>query len=184
MTASLIGALCRRRLLLMAVGRLSPRRRRRPRRPRAARAAKKEGTIVCYTSIELQTAEKIAKAFEAAYPGIKVQVERNGSERIFQRLAQERGSNIHAADVVECSDMTALVNWKRQGWLAPFVPADVAKYPAEQRDPDGLLRDRAADPVADRLQHPAGQARGRAEELRRSARPEMEGQDRQGASRL
>src|ERR1700704_5708105 len=96
-------------------------------------AAKKEGTVVFYTSIELQTAEKLAKAFEAAYPEIKVQVERNGAERIFQRLAQERGSNINAADAVEASDMGALILWKRQGWLAPFVPADVAEMAARQR---------------------------------------------------
>jgi iron(III) transport system substrate-binding protein len=101
-------------------------------------AAKKEGTVVFYTSIELLTAEKVGEAFEKAYPGIKVQVERNGAERIFQRLMQERGANIHAADVVEASDMTALLAWKEQGWLAPFLPADVAKsWPADQKDPDG-----------------------------------------------
>jgi iron(III) transport system substrate-binding protein len=107
--------------------------------PELVEAAKKEGTAVFYTSIELQTAEKLGKAFEAAYPGIKVQVERNGCERIVQRLAQERGSGIHAADVIECSDMTALLDWKRQGWLAPFVPADVEKWPTDQRDPDGFF---------------------------------------------
>src|SRR3954447_6459169 len=100
--------------------------------------AKNEGKIVWYTSIELQTAEKIAKAFETAHPGIDVQVERNGCERIVQRIAQERSSNIHAADVVECSDMTALFTWKKEGWLASYVPADVAKYPADYRDPDGF----------------------------------------------
>jgi iron(III) transport system substrate-binding protein len=107
--------------------------------PELLAQAKAEGAVVWYTSIELQTAEMIAKAFEAAQPGIKVQVERNGAERIVQRLAQERGSNIHAADVVECSDMTALLDWKKQGWLAAFVPADVAKYPADQRDSDGFF---------------------------------------------
>ena len=100
--------------------------------------AKTEGKIVWYTSIELQTAEKIAKAFETAHPGIDVQVERNGCERIVQRIAQERSSNIRAADVVECSDMTALFTWKKEGWLASYVPADVAKYPADHRDPDGF----------------------------------------------
>ena len=35
-----------------------------------------------------------------------------------------------------------------------------------------------------RLQHQSGEGRGRAEEFRRSARSQMEGQDRQGASRL
>src|SRR3954470_3595628 len=107
--------------------------------PTLVEAAKKEGTIVFYTSIELQSAEKVAKAFEAAYPGLKVQVERNGCERIVQRLGQERSSGIKAADVIECSDMTALLDWKRQGWLAPFVPADVEKWPAEQRDADGFF---------------------------------------------
>ena len=107
--------------------------------PELTAKAKQEGTVVWYTSIELQTAEQIAKAFEAANPGIKVQVERNGAERIVQRLAQERDSNIHAADVLECSDMTALFDWKKQGWLAAFVPEDVAKYPADQRDPDGFF---------------------------------------------
>lgn len=101
--------------------------------------AKAEGKIVWYTSIELQTAEKLAEAFEKAQPGVKVQVERNGCERIVQRIQQERGSNIHAADVAECSDMTALLDWKKQGWLAAFMPADVAKYPADQKDPDGFF---------------------------------------------
>ena len=108
--------------------------------PQLVDAAKKEGKVIFYTSIELQTAEKIGRAFEAAYPDISVQVERNGCERLFQRLAEERGSNIHVADAIECSDTTALLYWKRQGWLAPFVPADVAeKWPADQRDPDGYF---------------------------------------------
>lgn len=101
-------------------------------------AATKEGKVAFYTSIELQTAQKIGRAFEATYPGISVQVERNGCERLLQRLAQERGMGIRAADVVDCSDMTALLHWKQQGWLTPFVPADVAsKWPADERDPDG-----------------------------------------------
>ena len=111
-----------------------------PLTPHLVDAAKQEGKVAFYTSIELQTAEKIGKAFEAAYPGISVQVERNGCERLFQRLAEERASNIRVADAIECSDITALINWKRQGWLAPFVPVDVAeKWPADQRDPDGYF---------------------------------------------
>jgi iron(III) transport system substrate-binding protein len=103
-------------------------------------AAKREGKVIFYTSMELQTAEKVGRAFEAAYPGITVQVERNGCERLFQRVAQERSSNIRAADAIECSDMTALLHWKERSWLAPFVPVDVAeKWPSEARDPDGCF---------------------------------------------
>ncbi len=42
-------------------------------------AAKKEGKIVWYTSLVLPSAEKVAKLFEAAYPGIRVDVNRTGS---------------------------------------------------------------------------------------------------------
>src|SRR6202163_4619451 len=106
--------------------------------PALVEAAKKEGKVVYYTSIDLPLAEKIAKAFEAAYPGIAVRVERTGAERVFQRIGQEYASNIHAVDVVNSSDASHFIVWKRDRLLAPFVPEDVAKhYAAEQKDPDG-----------------------------------------------
>src|SRR5215831_11595739 len=100
-------------------------------------AAKKEGQVVYYTSTDLPVAEKLAKAFEAKYPGISVRVERSGAERVFQRIGQEYSSNIHAVDVVNSSDAAHFIVWKRDGILAPYVPEDVAKYPAEHRDADG-----------------------------------------------
>src|SRR5215471_4034944 len=103
-------------------------------------AAKKEGQVVYYTSTDLPVAEKLAKAFEAKYPGIAVRVERTGAERVFQRIGQEYSSNIHAVDVVNSSDAAHFIVWKRDGILAPYVPEDVAKfYPPEHRDPDGLF---------------------------------------------
>jgi len=106
--------------------------------PELVEAARKERKIVWYTSVELELAERVAKAFEAKYPGIPVQVERSGAERNFQRLSQEYASNIHGADFVNSSDAAHFIVWKRQGWLAPFVPEDVAQYyPPEHKDPDG-----------------------------------------------
>src|SRR5918912_200630 len=108
--------------------------------PQLIEAAKKEGKVVYYTSIDLPVAEKIAKAFEAKYPGIAVRVERSGAERVFQRIGQEYASKIHAVDVVNSSDAAHFVVWKRDGILAPYVPEDVAlHYPAQQKDPDGLF---------------------------------------------
>jgi iron(III) transport system substrate-binding protein len=106
--------------------------------PQLIEAAKKEGKVIYYTSIDLPVAEKIAKAFEAKYPGIAVRVERTGAERVFQRIGQEYSSNIHAVDVVNSSDAAHFIVWKRDGILAPYVPEEVAKfYPAEHKDPDG-----------------------------------------------
>jgi iron(III) transport system substrate-binding protein len=105
--------------------------------PALIEAAKKEGQVSYYTSTDLPVAEKLAKAFEAKYPGIAVRVERTGAERVFQRIGQEYSSNIHAVDVVNSSDAAHFIVWKRDGILAPYVPEDVANYPAEHKDADG-----------------------------------------------
>jgi iron(III) transport system substrate-binding protein len=106
--------------------------------PALIEAAKKEGKVVWYTSVDLPLAEKIGKAFEAKFPGVAVRVERSGAERVFQRIGQEYGSNIHACDVVNSSDAAHSIVWKKNGMLEAFVPEDVAKfYPAEHKDPDG-----------------------------------------------
>src|SRR6516165_7110685 len=107
--------------------------------PRLIEAAKKEGKVVFYTSIDLPVAERIAKAFEATYSGIAARVERSGAERIFQRIGQEFASGIHAVDVVNSSDGAHFIAWKRDDWLAPYLPEEVARhYPAQYYDPDGL----------------------------------------------
>jgi iron(III) transport system substrate-binding protein len=108
--------------------------------PQLIEAAKKEGKVVWYTSVDLPLAEKVAKAFEATYPGIAVRVERTGAERVFQRIGQEYASGIHAVDVVNSSDAAHFIVWKRDNLLEPYVPEDVAKfYPAEHKDPDGMF---------------------------------------------
>ena len=106
--------------------------------PALVEAAKKEGKVVWYTSVDLPLAEKIGKSFEAKYPGIAVRVERSGAERVFQRIGQEYGSNIHAVDVANSSDAAHFIVWKNKGMLEPYVPEDVAKfYPVEHKDADG-----------------------------------------------
>src|SRR3979411_2567075 len=91
-------------------------------------AAKKGGKVAYSTSIALPPAEKIAKAFEAAYPGIAVRGERTGAERVFQRIGQEYGSNIHAVDVVNSSHASHLIVWKRDGLLARVRVQRLARH--------------------------------------------------------
>jgi iron(III) transport system substrate-binding protein len=106
--------------------------------PALIEAARREGKVSFYTALELPVAERFGKVFEAKYPGIAVRVERSGAERIYQRIAQEQGSRINAVDVANSTDPAHYLDWKRNGWLAPYVPEDVARhFPAEQRDPDG-----------------------------------------------
>src|SRR4051812_2644704 len=107
--------------------------------PALIEAAKKEGKLSFYSALELNTAERLAKTFEAKYPGISVRVERSGAERIFQRIAQEQGSGINAVDVANSTDPAHYLEWKKNNWLAPYLPAEVIRnFPADQIDPDGM----------------------------------------------
>ena len=78
--------------------------------------------------MDLPVGEKLGKAFEAKYPGIAVQIERSGSERLFQRVDQEFASSIRAVDVINSSDASHFITWKKNGWLAPFVSEDIAQH--------------------------------------------------------
>jgi iron(III) transport system substrate-binding protein len=107
--------------------------------PALIAAAKKEGKLAFYTAMDLQLAERFGRTFEAKFPGVSVRVERSGAERVFQRIDQEYQSNIHAVDVVNTADQAHCIIWKRKGWLAAYLPEDVAKhYDKQYYDPAGL----------------------------------------------
>ena len=106
--------------------------------PALIEAAKKEGKCTFYTAMDLQFAEKLGKDFEAKYPGIAVRVERSGAERVFTRIGQEYSSNVHAVDVVNTADQSHCIVWKRNGWLAQYLPEEVAQhYDKSYYDPEG-----------------------------------------------
>src|SRR5688500_14901636 len=100
-------------------------------------AAKKEGKVVWYTSLALPSAEKVAKLFEAAYPGIKVEVHRTGSQRILQRVMQELQANIKNVDVIHTSDAGHYVLLKDKKLLLKYTPAGADRFPAGFKDKDG-----------------------------------------------
>jgi len=101
-------------------------------------AARKEGKLSFYSALELSVAERFGKMFEAKYPGITVRVERSGAERLFQRIGQEQTSRINAVDVANSTDPAHYLEWKRNDWLAPYMPEDVARhFPPDEVDPDG-----------------------------------------------
>jgi iron(III) transport system substrate-binding protein len=107
--------------------------------PALIEAAKKEGKCAFYTAMDLAFAERLGKTFEQKFPGITVRVERSGAERVFTRIGQEYSSNVHAVDVVNTADQSHCIVWTRNGWLAPYLPEEVAQhYDKAYYDPDGL----------------------------------------------
>ncbi len=107
--------------------------------PALIEAARKEAKASFYTALELNTSERLARAFEAKYPGIAIRVERSGAERVFQRIAQEQSSRIYAVDVVCSTDPSHFIDWTDKNWVEPYVTEDMAKhFPRDQVDPKGM----------------------------------------------
>jgi iron(III) transport system substrate-binding protein len=79
----------------------------------------------------------VAKLFETAYPGIKVEVHRTGSQRILQRVMQELSANIKNVDVIHTSDAGHFVLLKEKKLLMAHTPAGIDKFPPSFRDKDG-----------------------------------------------
>ena len=107
--------------------------------PAMVAAAEKEGKVVWYTAVDVKVAEAVAKVFRADYPNIRLEVERSGSERVFQRVNQEYQSNIKNVDVVNSSDASHFIFWKQQKWLASTSPPDVQRFPGAVQGPGRLL---------------------------------------------
>jgi iron(III) transport system substrate-binding protein len=105
--------------------------------PQMVAAAEKEGKVVWYSSVDVKVAEEIKKLFQQEYPKIDMEVERSGSERVFQRINQEYQANIHNVDVVNSSDASHFLFWKQQNWLAKHMPPDLKKFPKDGYDPEG-----------------------------------------------
>src|SRR5437870_5838711 len=100
-------------------------------------AARKEGKVVWYTSLALSSSEKVAKLFEAAYPGISVEVHRTGSQRILQRVMQELQANLKLVAVIHTSDAGHFVLLKEKKLLMKYTPPAVDAFPPGFKDRDG-----------------------------------------------
>lgn len=105
--------------------------------PAMVAAAQREGKVVFYTSVDVKIAEQVAEAFRAEYPKIKMEVERAGAERVFQRIDQESKANICNADVVNSSDASHFVYWKQKNMLAKHRPPDIQRFNVLYKDLDG-----------------------------------------------
>ena len=139
-------------------------------------AAVREGVVNWYTSTPFPLVQQLADKFTAD-TGIKVQLLRSGGEAVLRRFLQENQAGQAGADVITMSDAGAAVGLTRRGLFVPFRPDGFDKVVDGAKDPQGAL-DRAAR-ASDRHAgaHRQGRREGPAEDLVRSDRPEVQGQD-------
>lgn len=100
-------------------------------------AARKEGTVVWYSGMIInQIVRPLVDAFEAKYPGIKVQYSRASGNDNALKIMNEARARRPLADMFDGSTaFNALVD---TGLIAEFRPAESARYPADRKDPKGL----------------------------------------------
>jgi iron(III) transport system substrate-binding protein len=109
--------------------------------------AKAEGKVAFYTSLDTQIVDAIIAAFKAKY-GIEVQYFRGGSNDVTSKVLAEADARRPQADMVDASDLAALLLMKERGLLKPFKSAAIGAVAKELRDPDGTwITDRLTQAV-------------------------------------
>jgi iron(III) transport system substrate-binding protein len=105
--------------------------------------ARGEGTVILYTSLDTKILDSIIASFTETY-GIKVEYYRGGSADVTSKVLAEADAGRLQADIVDASDVAALMLMKERGILKPYRSPVTETVPAELRDPDDFW-------VADRL---------------------------------
>jgi iron(III) transport system substrate-binding protein len=105
--------------------------------------ARAEGTVILYTSLDTKIVDSIIASFTENY-GIKVEYFRGGSADVTSKVLAEADAGRLQADIVDASDVAALMLMKERGILKPYRSPATESVPGGLRDPDDFW-------VADRL---------------------------------
>ncbi len=109
--------------------------------------AKAEGKVVLYTSLDTKIVDDINAAFKAKY-GIAVEYFRSGSSEVTGKVLAEADAGRPQADMVDASDLAALLLMKERKLLKPFASAAIAGVDKSMRDPDATwITDRLTQAV-------------------------------------
>jgi len=109
--------------------------------------AKAEGKVVFYTSLDTQIVDAINAGFKQKY-GIDVQYFRGGSSDVTSKVLAEADAGRPQVDMVDASDLAALLLMKERSLLRPFKSMAMDAVAKELRDPDGTwMTDRLTQAV-------------------------------------
>jgi len=95
--------------------------------------AKKEGRMMWYTSLTGGPNQEVPKAFEAKYPGIRVDVYRGDSDAIIQRVLQEAQAKRYLVDTIETT-FPILKVMQEYKLLTPYFSQHLGSYPDEVKE--------------------------------------------------
>jgi iron(III) transport system substrate-binding protein len=95
-------------------------------------AAKKEGKLVWYTSMAIDTSKPLLDAFVKEYPFIKTELVRAGEEQLMNRIVGETRAGQWLFDAVSTAAMSVLAD---RHLLAPYATPEHEAFLSEFKDP-------------------------------------------------
>jgi iron(III) transport system substrate-binding protein len=96
--------------------------------------AKKEGKLVWYTSMAIDTSKPLLDAFQKEYPFIKSELVRAGEEQLMNRVLSEIRAGRWAFDAISTSAISVLPEKKI---VQPYLTPNRDGYLNEFKDPNG-----------------------------------------------
>lgn len=106
-----------------------------PHEAKLIEAAKKEGSLVWYTAMAIDTAKPLADGFEKKYPFVKVKYIRVGTAQMINRVTTETLSGKWDFDAVTVLGMDTLV---KSNIFTPYLSSERDAFPDEFKDSKGL----------------------------------------------
>ena len=103
----------------------------------ALTGAAQNKTLTLYTSVPTEIITKVAKAFEAENPDIKVDVFRSGTGTITAKIAAEEEAGDVKADVVWVADFAYYETLKERDLLMKYRSPAAGSIPDSLKDPEG-----------------------------------------------
>jgi iron(III) transport system substrate-binding protein len=97
-------------------------------------AAKKEGKLVWYTSMAIDTSKPLLDAFVKEYPFIKAELVRAGEEQLMNRVVGETRAGQWLFDAVSTSAMNTMVDRRL---ITPYITPERDAFLSEFKDPQG-----------------------------------------------
>jgi len=95
------------------------------------------GTITLYTSVPTAIIEELKQEFEAENPGVYLEIYREGTSAVVEKINEEIAAGQVQADVIWVADFTVGEDLKEKGVLAPYTPPESTEIPGILKDEDG-----------------------------------------------
>jgi iron(III) transport system substrate-binding protein len=105
--------------------------------PKSTGTSAPSGKITLYTSVPQDIVDRLQTDYKAKFPAVTLDVFRAGSSEVEAKMAAERQAGSIQADLVWVAEPSTYEDFKNQGILLKFAPAEANILPSEMKDKDG-----------------------------------------------